>query len=96
LTELREVRLSLRFHNDYFDVLAILSSITSTKMNFVTLFVWECPFPDDLEYFSLKWLRIENALCRLWELKKGIKSVDVVAVDLYFDCVGLGDEVLRF
>ena len=95
LTELREVKLSLRLYNDYLDVLAILSSITSTKINSVTLFVWECPFPDDLGSFSLKWLEIENALCRLWELKKGTESVDVVVVDVHFDCAGLGDEVLR-
>ena len=94
LTELREVKLSLRFYNDYFDILAILSSITSTRMNSVTLFVWECPFPDDLEYFSLRWSKIENALCRLWELK-GTGSADMVVVDMYFDLVGLGDEVLR-
>jgi len=95
LIELREIKLSLRFYNDHLDVLTILSSITSTKINSVTLFIWECPFPDDLEYFSLKWMKIESALCRLWELKKGTESAGVVVVDVYFDRVGLGDEFLR-
>ena len=95
MTELREVKLSLRFYNDYFDVLTIISSITSTKIKSLTLFVWECPFPDDPEYFSLKWLKIENALCRLWELKKGTELADMVVVDVHFDRVGLGDEFLR-
>ena len=95
LTELREIKLSLRFYNDYFDVLTILSSVTSTKINSATLFVWECPFPDDLVDFTLRWSKIENALCRLWELKKGTESVGGVVVEVYFDRGGLADEVLR-
>lgn len=95
LTELRDAKLSLRFFNDYFDVLNTLSSITSTKINSVTFFVWECPFPDDLGEFSMRWLKIENALCRLWELKRGIEPVGGVVVDMHFDDAKLADEVSR-
>lgn len=94
-TELRNVKLSLRFFNDYLDVLTILLSITSTKIDSVTLFAWECPFPDDLENFSLRWFKIEDALCRLWELKKGSESGGGVMVDVYFDGAELADEVSR-
>jgi hypothetical protein len=93
LTELRDIKLSLRFFSHYFDVLAILSSITSNEMTFVTLFVWEFPSPDDLDNFSLKWLKIENALCRLWELKKGTESVGEVALNVYLDNEKLTDEI---
>jgi hypothetical protein len=60
----------------------------------MTLFVWECPFPDDLNNFFLRWLSIENGLCRLWELKKGTRSAGEVVLDLCFDD-GFADEVLR-
>lgn len=95
LTELQDIKLSLRFYNDYFDVLTILSSITSTRISSVTLFVWECPFPHDIENFSLRWLEIENALCRLWELKKGAESTGGVVLNVHFDDEGIANEVLR-
>jgi len=95
LTELREITLSLRFFNDYFDVSTILSSITSTKIDSVTLFVWECPFPNVLENFSLRWIKIENALCRLSGLKKGSESVGDIVLDVYLDDEECADEVLR-
>ena len=97
LTELQEIKLSLRFYNDndYFDVLTILSSVTSTKITSVTLFVWGCPSPDSLGYFSLRWLKIESALCRLWELKKGTEPAGGVVVDVRFDRGGLADGILR-
>lgn len=95
LTELREIKLSLRFFDDYFDVLTLLSSVTSTKIDTVTLFVWECPFPDDLDHFPLRWLGVENALCRLWELKKGTESVGRIVVDVHFDDAELAGEVSK-
>ena len=95
LTELRDIKLSLRFFSDYSDVLAILSSITSAKINSVTLFIWECPFPDDLDNFSMRWLKIENALCRLWQLKRGTEYMGEVVLDVHLDEKKLAEEVFR-
>jgi len=95
LTELRDITLSLRFFNDYFDVSTILSSITSTKITSVTLFVWECPFPEDIDNFSLRWIKIETALCKLSELKKRSESVGEIVLDVYLDDEECAVEVLR-
>ena len=95
LTELRDIKLSLRFFNNYFDVLTLLSSVMSTKIDSVTLFAWECHFQDDLDTFSLRWLGIENALCRLWELKKGTESVGRIVLDVHFDNAKLADKVSK-
>ena len=87
--------LSLRFFNDYFNVATILSSITSTKVASVTLFIWKCPFPNDLDDFSLRWVKLENALYRLTGLKQRTKSVGKVVLDVYFDDEKLAIEMLR-
>lgn len=60
----------------------------------MTLFIWECPFPGNLDTFSLRWVKIENALCRLAELK-GTESTGGVVLDVYFDDKEPANEVLR-
>ena len=69
MTELRDVTLSLRYLDDHHHTLMILSPIVSTEVDSVTLIVWGCQYPNDLEDFCSRWMEIENALCRLSELK---------------------------
>ena len=59
----------------------------------MTLFIWDFPSPGDLDGFSLRWTKVENALCRLTELKKRAKSLDEVVLDVYFDDEELATEV---
>ena len=67
LTGLRELTHSIRFRSDHHDLLSILSSITSAKIDSVTLIVWDCYYLDDLEDFRLRCARVENVLCKLSE-----------------------------
>ena len=95
LTELRDVALSLLFSDDHFNAPTILSSITSTKVTSVTLFIWQCPLPNGLNDFSLRWMEIENALCRLTELKRGTGFVPEIVLDVHFDHKQVANEVSR-
>ena len=96
LTHLRDIVLSLQFLNDHPNVLAMLSSITSTKINSVTLIVWGCSYPHDLENFCFRWTQIENALCRLSELRKRLESGGKVVLNVCFDDERLANEVSEF
>ena len=75
----------MRFLNDHHIVLAILSSITSAKIDTITFIIWECYYPDDLEGFCLRWAKIENALCRLSELKERAECGGRVVLNVHFD-----------
>lgn len=61
----------------------------------MTLFIWECPLPGNLDTFPLRWVKIEDALCRLTELKKRTEPVGEVVLDVYFDEKEPANEVLR-
>ena len=88
--------LSLRFLHDHPNAVAMLSSVTSTKIQSVTLIVWGCLYPDDLDNFCLRWTQIENALCRLSELRKGKESGREVVLNVHFDDERLANEVSGF
>ena len=74
----------------------MLSSIVSTKVDFVTLIVWGCQHPNDLGDFCSRWAQIENALCRLSELKDRAGCGDKVILNVHFDNEAFAGEVFGF
>ena len=68
LTELRDIALSLRYSNSH-DILAVFSSIVSTKLNSIALIFCDSEFIGD-EASRLRWGLLEEALCRLSELRR--------------------------
>ncbi|KAF9778967.1 hypothetical protein BJ322DRAFT_1173063 [Thelephora terrestris] len=84
LTNLRDIALSLRFVRNNPDVATILSSITSTKIDSVTLIIWDCYYPNDLENFCSRWTSIENALCRLSGLRRRAECEGKVVLNVHF------------
>lgn len=61
-------------------------------INSVNHFIRGCPFPDDLDDFSLRWM-IGNALRRLTGLKKRTESPSEAVLDVYLDDKGLASGV---
>ena len=96
MINLQDITLSLRFLNDHLNVFTILSSITSTKIKSITLIIWECYYPDDLENFCFRWMKIENALCRLSELRKGTESGGELVLNVHFDDERVANQVFGF
>ena len=74
----------------------ILSSIVSTKVDSVTLIVWGCQYPNDLEDFCSRWTEIENALCRLSELRERAECGGKVVLNVHFDNEAFAGEVFSF
>ena len=85
LTELRDITLSLQDSNAHNHAHMILSSVVSTKVNTVTLVVWTFQYQKGLEDFCLRWMKIENALCRLSNQKERAGSGGKIVLNVNFD-----------
>ena len=96
LTGLRDITLSLRYLDDHHGSPAILSSIASTKVDSVTLIFLGFPNSTALKNLRSGWTEIEDALCRLSELKKRAGCGGEVVLNVHFDNGTLANQVLKF